>query len=102
METVTVKSRAGDLRVVKIAHHRNGISGVGFYVVLFYWDDRHMIATVFAEKGYVSVLDRADVVSGEIAFDAGDFKGGDFENGLRKAISKSRLVGLKARDKWQI
>jgi len=87
-KAVTVKCQAGELMVTNIARHRNGISGAPFYVVLFYWDDRHMIATVFDTEEHVTVLDRADVASGEIGMGVASFKGCNYEKGLRKAIAQ--------------
>jgi hypothetical protein len=87
-KAITVKSRAGELRVTEIASHRNGIDGAPFYVVLFYWDDEHMIATVFDDEEAIAVLNRADVASGEIAYGIGSYKGCDYEKGLREAIAQ--------------
>jgi hypothetical protein len=50
------------IKIKKIAYHRNGICGNGFYVVLFRRKERgdrlrNMVATVFEEQSNVAVLD---------------------------------------------
>ncbi len=38
------------IKVTKIAYHRNGISGNGFYVVLFKDEQRNMVGILFPEQ----------------------------------------------------
>jgi hypothetical protein len=77
----------------KVDYHRNGVSGNGFYVVLFDTiigtvnDIRHMVATVFKEKGNVSILDRDKLAEGVFEFGINSWDGGWFEPELRKAIA---------------
>jgi hypothetical protein len=78
-----------EIRVRSVNYHRNGISGAGFYVVLFDEIDfsRSMLAIVFGEPGHVAVLDRNDVASGELSLRRGAAWRGDvFEPQLRAAI----------------
>jgi len=49
------------LEVISHDWHRNGISGEGFYVVHFNWNQpeeicKNMIATVFLNEKYIAVL----------------------------------------------
>lgn len=49
------------LEVISHGWHRNGISGEGFHVVRFNWNDpeepcKNMIATVFGDEKYIAVL----------------------------------------------
>lgn len=61
------KSEAENVLNEKVAYHRNGVGGEGFYVVEFETPDeedpsvRHqMIATVFSDRERVAVLHRSD------------------------------------------
>ena len=82
------------MKVLKVAYHRNGVCGNGFHVVLFTdheKDDRvrSFVATVFEEKGSVSVLDIDETRTGNIEFANGNSWRGDYyENDLRQAIAK--------------
>ena len=83
---------------VRVAYHRNGISGWPFWVVLFDWVDgagleRHMVATVaeasdFRGEGLwrrdciVSVLDVGLLAAGVIAFRENSWRGDDFAGAL--------------------
>ena len=82
------------LKLTAIKYHRNGISGVGFYVILFDWiiqkpnggpvdSIRHMVATVYDEPGYCAVHDVADLVAGNVV---SAWRGDNFEPQLRKFI----------------
>jgi len=59
-----------DLSLENIAHHRNGVSGLAFHVVLFKWrigcNWRPMLATLFEAPGAVAVLDRQLAAMGNI------------------------------------
>lgn len=82
------------LTLNKIDYHRNGISGVGFWVVDFHCDqpeepnfrNRHMVATVFPDEGCVAVLDADLVGQGEIGFGMNSWRGDHFEDQLREWI----------------
>ena len=80
------------IKIKKIASHRNGIRGNGFYVVLFTSKEkgdklRNMVAIVFPESGDVAVLDVDETQAGNIEFANGNsWRGDEFEPTLRKAI----------------
>ena len=80
------------LTKVRIAHHRNGISGAPFHVVTFQYREagctHHLGATVFEETGHVAVLDLDATLDGNIAFGEGNsWRGDAFEDALREAIA---------------
>ena len=85
------------IRIEKIAHHRNGVSGEPFYVVLFVAKDgRRMLGIVFHTNKYCSILDlelAAD--EGEIGFMHNSWRGDYFEPELRKAIAEWEEGGRK-------
>jgi len=59
------------LKIIETAHHRNGISGAPFDVVLFddrCNDGRRMMAIVFEADSHCAVLDVAKLAAGDIAF----------------------------------
>ena len=73
-----------------IASHRNGSGGNPFHVVLFTTREqpvRHMVATVFEEKGNVAVLDSLMTAAGNVAFGENSWRGDDYEPELRAAIA---------------
>jgi hypothetical protein len=85
-------TEAGTVAIDKISYHRNGVRGEGFHVILFRWrSDRQwkeMIATVFEQHGSVAVLDKRETCEGNVEFGMGNsWRGDQFENGLRAAIS---------------
>ena len=85
-----------DIYVTKIARHRNGISGVPFYVVLFR-DERigtgaagDMIAVVMETPDpaamAVAVLNRTQVYRGKVEFGVGSYRGDQYASALCRAI----------------
>jgi hypothetical protein len=78
------------IKIKKVAHHRNGVSGTPFHVVTF--SDRKVkikdgVAIVFDETHYVAVLDLNETLKGNIEFGQGNsWRGDDFEKSLREAI----------------
>lgn len=85
---------AQDVQVLLVAAHRNGISGEPFHVVRFTFADqgeerrRNMVATVFAGRGTIAVLDADAAAAGDIGFGSNSWRGDDFEPILRQAIRK--------------
>lgn len=81
------------IKVKGVAHHRNGLSGTGFHVVLFNCHiegrkDSHFVGIVFPKPKSVAVLDIDLAVAGNIAFGENSWCGDDFEDELREAIEK--------------
>lgn len=63
-----------NLTIIDLAHHRNGIGGAPFAVILFE-QDRHC-----------AVLDVDKLVQGDITFGSNSWRGDRFEPSLRQAI----------------
>ena len=74
------------MKIKKIAYHRNGVRGNGFYVAAFTDDGRNMVGIVFDEEGSVAVLDVDLLASGVIEFYENSWRGDTFEIALREAI----------------
>lgn len=72
--------------LISISRHRNGISGEPFHVILFYDDDVRLVATVFAEPGYVSVLCPDRTYHGDIEFGSNSWRSDYYEDWLRARI----------------
>ena len=82
------------LKVKKFEHHRNGISGQGFYVVIFDWIEpdetlTNMSAFVFDEPGAIAVTKNSELIKHNIEYANGNMWRGDyFESAIRKFIKK--------------
>jgi hypothetical protein len=80
------------LTIIAIAHHRNGVCGAPFDVVLF--KDRgaegsRKVAILFDEQYCCAVLDVAKLAAGDIAFMSNSWRGDHYEPHLRSAIGDS-------------
>ena len=75
------------LKIIDTAHHRNGISGAPFHVVLFDDGESVKIAVVFDHAGHVAVFDVAKLANRDIAFGSNSWRGDNFEPDLRRAIA---------------
>ena len=85
------------IKVQQIAHHRNGVGGVPFYVVLFTDPDvpHQMVGIVFEEpesrqyvEPHTAVLDVVETMRGNIGFgDGNSFRGDVYDPALREAIT---------------
>ena len=79
------------IKVTSVAHHRNGSAGESFYVVLF-TEGRgakkdSKVATVFADKGRISVFSIPELAKGNIEFAMGNsWDGPYYEDDIRDAI----------------
>jgi tetrahydromethanopterin S-methyltransferase subunit E len=73
-------------KIIKISYHRNGVTGVPFYVILFESLKQKMVAIVHEEDGYVSILDVELLNAGIIEFGMNSWRCEHFEPELRKAI----------------
>ena len=80
------------IKVIKIAHHRNGATGEPFYVVLFRHkfskNDPIKVAVVFKADYHIAVLDTALLDKGVIEFGENSWRGDQYEDALRKAITE--------------
>lgn len=76
--------------IIAIAHHRNGIDGAPFHVVLF--EDNpgpeasRKVGIVFDRAHHVAVLDIVELAAGDIAFGSNSWRGDVYEPHLRDAI----------------
>jgi hypothetical protein len=83
------------LTIIDIAHHRNGICGAPFDVVLFKDRGREgsrKIGILFDEQYHCAVLDVAKLAAGDIAFGSNSWRGDNYEPQLRAAIANSPPV----------
>lgn len=77
------------LTIIDIAHHRNGVCGAPFAVVLFEdagAEGSSKVAVLFEQDGQCAVLDIDKLAQGDIAFGSNSWRGDHFEPSLRKAI----------------
>lgn len=77
------------LSIIAFAHHRNGIGGAPFDVILFEDtgpEGSRKLAIVFEQEGHCAVLDVDKLASGDIAFGSNSWRAERFEEPLRKAI----------------
>jgi len=78
------------LTILDIAHHRNGICGTPFEVVLFKDqgpEGSRKVAILFDEPSHCAVLDIARLAAGDIAFGSNSWRGDNYEPHLRRAIN---------------
>ena len=78
--------------VIDSAHHRNGICGAPFHVVLF--DDvddenTRKVGILFDAPYHSAVLDVAKLAEGDIAFGSNSYRGDVFEDALRSRLNSS-------------
>ena len=78
-----------NLTIIDIAHHRNGVCGAPFAVILFEdagAEGSRKVAILFEHDGQCAVLDIDKLAQGDIAFASNSWRGAHFEPSLRKAI----------------
>jgi len=78
------------LKIIAIAHHRNGVTGAPFAVVLFSESRRRMAGIVFDDPGYCAILDVDLLAAGDIAFGSNSWRGDAYEPHLRHAIRQDQ------------
>jgi hypothetical protein len=77
------------LKIIDIAHHRNGVGGAPFDIVLFKdsgTEGSRKVAILFDEKYHCAVLDVAKLEAGDIAFMTNSWRGDQYEPYLRSEI----------------
>ena len=78
-----------NLSIENIQHHRNGVSGAPFYVLLFRDpDEGRMLGVVFQHEHHVAVFNLDKLALGNIAFGENSWRGDQYEPHLRKAIAE--------------
>ena len=79
------------IKIIDIAHHRNGVAGAPCDVVLFkdFGAGRsRKVGIVFDNEAHCAVLDVTMLAAGDIAFGSNSWRGDDFEPALRRAIAE--------------
>lgn len=67
-----------DLTIIEASWHRNGISGIGFWAILFDDAERgRMVASLFEAEGYCAVYSIKELTENNIAFAKGNSWRGD-------------------------
>lgn len=92
-------------RIQRIAHHRNGVAGEPFNVVLFTdtGEERSSkVAVLFEPDGFCAVLDTGKLAAGDIAFGSNSWRGDDYEPPLRQAIAMHHQMLPKEKDELDI
>ena len=86
------------LKILDTAHHRNGVAGAPFNVVLFKVarEQGRKVAILFDEPAHCAVLDVTMLSAGEIAFGVNSWRGDTYEPELRLAIEHDREIGQPA------
>ena len=80
------------IKIIGTAHHRNGVGGAPFDVVLFKVgrEPSRKVAILFDAPSHCAVLDVTLLATGDIAFGSNSWRGDDFEPELRRLIDDSR------------
>jgi hypothetical protein len=81
------------LKIINIAHHRNGVGGAPFDVALFREGKSRKVAILFEAEAHCAVLDVALLATGDIAFGSNSWRGDDYEPHLREAINEHHTKG---------
>jgi len=75
------------LHIENIQHHRNGICGAPFHVLIFGDpDEGRMLGIVFGQEYHVAVFNLDKLAAGNIAFGVNSWRGDRYEPHLRNAI----------------
>lgn len=78
-----------NLNIERIAHHRNGIAGSPFHVLIFSDQaDGRMVGVVFGQESHVAVLQLSKLSAGDITFGSNSWRGDRYEPFLRQAIQQ--------------
>jgi hypothetical protein len=81
------------LKIIDIAHHRNGVAGTPFDVVLFSERKSRKVAVLFDDSGSCAILDVNLLAVGDIAFGSNSWRGDEYEQALRRAIATANEQG---------
>jgi hypothetical protein len=83
------------LRIETIQHHRNGVGGAPFHVVLFQDSGElgsRKVAIVFDTEWHTAILDVTKLASGDVAFGSNSWRGDHYEPLLRRSIAESNVT----------
>jgi len=79
------------LHIENIQHHRNGVCGAPFHVLIFRDpDEGRMVGIVFEQEYHVAVFNLDKLAVGNIAFGVNSWRGDHYERSLRNAITLLR------------
>jgi len=79
------------LNIEQIHHHRNGVSGAPFHVLIFHDpDEGRMLGIVFREDYHVAVFNLDKLAVGNITFGSNSWRGDRYEPYLRDAIAEAK------------
>lgn len=78
------------LSIISASFHRNGISGEGFYAVLFTDKDVNgtMVAALFDEPGYCAVFNIEKLGEGNVEFGENSWRGDRYASELRPLLDE--------------
>ncbi len=77
------------LRIEQIQHHRNGISGAPFHVLIFHDPEvGRMLGIVFEQPFHVAVFHLDKLARGNIAFGVNSWRGDCYEPHLRNMLAR--------------
>lgn len=73
-----------EIKILDVQWHRNGISGTGFFAVLFREKKEGlMVATLFDQESYCAVYQVDKLAAGDIRFGSNSWRGDSFESVIR-------------------
>jgi hypothetical protein len=78
------------LRIIALAHHRNGVGGAPFDVALFKErgpEGSLKVGILFEQPCHCAILDVAKLAAGDIAFGSNSWRGDEYEAPLRQAVN---------------
>ena len=86
------------LKIIGTAHHRNGIDGAPFSVVLFkvLRETGIKVGIIFDSPGHCAVLDVPLLAAGDIVFGRNSWRGDQYESSLRLALDHDTKRGQQA------
>jgi len=79
------------LKIISTAHHRNGVAGAPFDIVLFKErgnSGSRKVAILFDQEAHCAVLDVVKLAAGDIAFGSNSWRADHYEPSLRKAVAE--------------
>jgi hypothetical protein len=86
--------KVSEIKVTTIEYHRNGVTGEGFYIVLFVCKKQSMMAVVFDTIGHVAVFNVDLLAIGNVTFGENSWAGDCFEKSLRDIIEQDEIDKL--------
>ena len=83
------------MKLIKIAYHRNGVSGIPFWAVIFKDGKKKMLGIQFDDDNcYTAVFDLNLLGEENITFGENSFRGDYYENFIRECIKNYNERGV--------